>query len=192
MNKVIFGIAGEIGSGKTSIAKYLQKKYQAKLFSFSGMLRDILHRLYLEETRSNIQTLSTILRQSFSEDIMSKVIAKDIELAPAKLIVAEAIRRPSDIVYLKQLPRFFVIAVRADVSKRFERLTARSENADDQTKTWKEFQKEAEQESEQKIQEIAKQADFTIDNNGSLEELHQQVDMIMQKILNTEYLILNT
>lgn len=182
MKKIIFGIAGEMGSGKTSIAKYLQKKYQAKLFSFSGMLRDILHRLYLEESRSNIQTLSTILRQNFSEDLMSKVIMQDVQTAPEKLIVTEAVRRPSDITYLKTLPHFYLIALEADARLRHQRLTDRSENIDDQTKTWEEFQKESQQEAELKIKEIAKQADFTIDNNGTLKELYEQIDAVMKKI----------
>ncbi|MEK9166037.1 MAG: AAA family ATPase [Patescibacteria group bacterium] len=185
MTKIIFGIAGEMGSGKTLIAKYLQKKYQAKLFSFSGMLRDILKRLYLPETRENLQTLSTVLRQNFSEDLMSKVIAYDIERSQSSVIVAEAIRRPSDIVYLKKLPNFYLMAVQADFKLRYQRLTMRCENPDDQTKTLDKFQKELQQESEQKIKEVAKQADFVIDNNGSIENLYKQIDIIMQKILKT-------
>ncbi|MFH1713112.1 MAG: AAA family ATPase [Candidatus Jacksonbacteria bacterium] len=187
MKKIILGIAGEIGSGKTSVAKYLQAKYQAELFSFSGMLRDILKRLYLPETRENLQTLSTVLRQNFSEDLMSKVIAYDIERSQSAVIVAEAVRRPSDIVYLKKLPNFYLINVCADFKNRYQRITDRGENSDDQTKTLDKFQKELQQESELKIKEIAKQANFVIDNNGNLEELYKQIDKIMNKILITNY-----
>jgi len=181
-SKIIMGLVGEIGSGKTTVANYLKERYHAVLFSFSGMLRDILKRLYLEQSRSNMQTLSTILRQNFSQDLMSKVIMQDVKQANASLIVTEAIRRPSDTAYLKELPHFYVIAIHADAKTRYQRLTARSENPDDKTKTWDQFKSEAEAESEQKIIEIAHHADFTIDNNGSLEKLYKQIDDIISSI----------
>jgi dephospho-CoA kinase len=182
-NKITIGLVGEIGSGKTTVANYLKERYQAVLFSFSGMLRDVLKRLYLEESRSNMQILSTILRQNFSQDLMSKVIMRDVKQAKASLVVTEAIRRPSDTAYLKQLPRFYVMAIQTDAKTRYQRLRNRSENPDDQTKTWEEFKKDAIAESEQKIREIAQQADFTIDNSGTMEELYKQVNKIV-KLLN--------
>ena len=177
--KTILGIVGEIGAGKTTATDYLKKKYGAVSFRFSDMLRDIADRMYIEKNRQNLQTLSTILRQNFTEDIMSKVIAKDVGQSGAQFLITEGIRRPSDIAYLKQMSGFHLIAVEADSRLRFERLTHRSENPDDQKKTWEEFQKEAEQESEQKVHEIAQEAGVTIDNNGSLEQLFQQIDDVV-------------
>ncbi|MEK7644076.1 MAG: AAA family ATPase, partial [Patescibacteria group bacterium] len=90
-NKIIIGIIGENASGKTTATDYLKEKFGAVSFRFSDMLGDILKRLYLEHSRSNFQTLSTILRQNFSEDIMSRVIAEDVNNSAAILIITEGV-----------------------------------------------------------------------------------------------------
>jgi dephospho-CoA kinase len=58
------------------------------------------------------------------------------------------------------------------------------EKNDDQTKKWEEFQQEGLAEAEQKIKEIKEQADFHIDNNGTLVDLYKQIDEIIEKIRN--------
>jgi dephospho-CoA kinase len=181
--KLILGIVGEMAVGKSTITDYLRQKYGAVSFRFSDMLRDVAKRLHLEPTRGNLQQLSTVLRQTFGEDLMSKVLAADVAEAHEQFIITEGVRRPSDVVFLKNLAGFKIMAIVADPKIRFERLTQRSENADDQSKTWEEFLKESSQESEQKIKEIMTEAEITINNNGTEEELFAQVDAIIKNIL---------
>lgn len=180
--KFVLGLVGEMSAGKTTATDYLKTKYKAVAFRFSDMLRDVLVRLHLPENRYNLQTLSTILRQNFSEDIMSKVLALDVEKSNHDLVITEGIRRPSDTIYLKNLENFYIIAIKANERVRYERLTKRAENPDDKNKTWEQFQKEGRQESEEKIKEMADQANFMVDNNGTIEELHKQIDEIILKI----------
>ncbi len=179
--KIILGLVGEMAAGKSTVTDYIKEKYGAVSFRFSDMLRDILTRIHVENNRNNLQTISLALRQNFGEDIMSKVLAEDARTSDHAFIITEGVRRPTDVTYLKQLPGFHIIALTADERTRFERLTQRSENADDRTKTWEEFQKDGQAEAEQKIKEIAADADVTIDNNGTLEELYKQVDEAIQK-----------
>lgn len=179
--KIILGLVGEMASGKTTVTEYLKERYGAVSFRFSDMLRDVLARLHMENTRENLQHLSTSLRQTFGDDIMSKVIAADVAAAPARLIITEGVRRPSDVTFLKEIPGYHIVAIVADERTRFERITKRSENPDDQKKSWGEFQKEGQQEAEQKIKEIAVSADMILDNNGSKEALLAQVDAMMQQ-----------
>lgn len=180
--KVIIGLIGEMASGKTTVTNYLKEKCCAVTFRFSDMLFDILNRLHLEPTRANLQQLSTMIRQTFGEDIMSKVIASDVSSATADFIITEGVRRPSDVTYLRELPGYRLINLAADERIRFERTVSRIEKTDDQTKTWEEFQKEGQQESELLIKTIAAESDFTMVNNGSLSELYAQVDAIIGKI----------
>jgi dephospho-CoA kinase len=180
-NKIIIGIVGENASGKTTVTEYLKNKYGAVCFRFSDMLGDILARLYLAPTRANFQKLSTVLRQNFSEDIMSQIIAEDVKKSDAQFIITEGVRRPTDVSYLKDAPGFHLIAITADEATRFERVKSRHEKSDDANKTWEQFKHESTQESEQKIREIADQAEVKIDNNGSIELLYQQLDALVTK-----------
>lgn len=184
MAKIIIGLVGEMSSGKSTITEYLKKKHRAVTFRFSDMLRDVLNRMHLDHTRQNLQTISTILRQNFSEDIMSRVLALDVKESNAPLIITEGIRRPSDIVYLKALPGFHLVAVHADEKIRYERIVTRGENPDDATKTWGQFQHESQAEPEQKIKEVMKEAPDMVDNNGTIKELYKQVDALFQKYQN--------
>ena len=184
MQKIIIGIIGENASGKTTATEYLIKQYGAVSFRFSDPLADVLKRLYLENSRANLQKLSTLLRQNFDEEILSAIIAKDAKNSPANLIITEGVRRPGDITHLKQLDNFYLIALDAAERVRYERLIKRAEKTDDATKTWESFQIDGQQEAEQKIKQVATQANFKIDNNNTLEGLFSQLDDIILKIQN--------
>lgn len=179
MQKIVIGLAGEIASGKGTIAKYLAEKYGGNVHRFSTMLRDVAARMYLEESRENLQKISTIFRQNFSEDILSKVIFHDADNDESQVVCVDGVRRFSDIVYLKQMPQFKLIYVEADMEKRFERIRERGENIDDAGKTFAEFKKDQEQEAESQIQALKSGADFIVDNNADLESLYIQIDSII-------------
>lgn len=182
MGKIIVGVAGEIACGKGTVAKYIVEKYGAEAHRFSTMLRDVLKRLHINESRDTMQRLSTVLRQTFGEDILAKVMSNDAKDAEKDVVVVEGIRRMADIKYLQTLPHFKLFYVEVDMQKRFERITKRGENADDNSKTFEEFQKDHERESETQIKDLKQHADYVIENGGTLEELHTQIDKIMSEL----------
>ena len=180
-NKIILGLAGEMASGKGTIVEYIFKKYSGKTFRFSTILRDILKRLYLEEVRENLQKMSTILRENFSQDILSLATFQEIKNSEEKIITVDGIRRQTDMKFLKDFPGFKLVYIEADVKKRYGRISIRGENPDDNNKTFEQFKKELEQESEIQIRDLRKIADYIIDNNGSKEELYAQIDKIIKQ-----------
>lgn len=181
-NKIILGFVGDLSSGKTTVAKYLNKKYQTNSYRFSTMLRDILDRMDIEKDRKNLQDLSTFIRSRFGEDIMSKVIVKDVLTDPHDIVIVEGIRRPSDVTYLKDLGGFHLIYITADAKRRWERMTNRAENPDDTQKTFESFLKDEKAEADSLIGEIAKDAKYTIENNGTQEELYTKIESILKNI----------
>lgn len=182
--KLILGFVGEIASGKGTVAKYIADKHNAGYHRFSTPIRKILDVLYIEQTRENMQQMSQTLREQIDEAIFAKTITEDVKKDEHEIVVVDGMRRPADIVHLKELPNFHMVNVAVDEKIRYERLTKRTENADDQSKTFEEFQAQAQEEPEQKIRELAGQADFTIDNNGTFEQMQKQADELVAK-LNT-------
>ncbi|HPN96482.1 MAG TPA: AAA family ATPase [Candidatus Moranbacteria bacterium] len=181
MAKVILGLAGEIASGKGTTAKYICDKYNGSAHRFSTMLRDVAKRLYLEENRENLQKISTVFRENFFDDILSSVIAKDVENDKHEIIAIDGVRRMADISYLKRLPNFKLVYIDTSIENSFGRLTQRGENMDDKDKTFEEFKKDHEREAELQIRDLKEKADYVIDNNGTTEELYRQIDEIINK-----------
>jgi dephospho-CoA kinase len=181
MQKIILGFTGEIASGKGTAAKHMVEKYGSGYFRFSTILRDVLKRLHLEESRGNTQKLSTLLRQNFGEDILSRVISKDVADDRHEIIAVDGVRRLSDIKHLKDVRGFRLVYIEADIEKRFERIVKRGENVDDRNKTFEQFKKDNEGEAEAQIKGLKAHADFVVDNNCAIGELYGKIDGIVKE-----------
>lgn len=180
--KIILGFVGDLASGKGTICKYLKEKHGVDSYRFSTMLRDILDRIYVEKNRENLQDLSTFLRGRYGQDIMSKVIVKDVLNDKNNIVAVEGIRRPTDITYLQELPGFHLIYITADPKIRWQRMVLRKENADDAGKTFEQFLKDEQAEADMLIKDLGKKAKYTLVNNESVEEFYNQMEEILNKI----------
>ena len=183
MAKLILGITGEMGSGKGTIAAHVIEKHMGSTHRFSTMLRDVLDRLYIEQTRENIAQLSTILRKNFGEDCLSNVMMHDAQNDDRTLVIIDGVRRKTDIVHLEGLPHFKLVYIDADIKTRYERIIKRGENAGESQKTFEEFQKDHEHEAESQIVGLKKEADYVIDNNGNFQQLYDQINKIIAQNL---------
>ena len=179
--KIIFGFVGQMASGKDTAGDYLEEKYHGKNFSFSDMLGNVLTRYHLDLNRDNYIKISEAMREYFGDDIMSKTMAEDIKKDSHEVISISNVRRPEDVKYLSDLPGFVLVSISADPKIRYERLTHRGEKSDDNTKTYEEFLEDHKRSTEVTIADIASQATKSIDNNGTLEELHEQLDKLVSK-----------
>jgi dephospho-CoA kinase len=175
----IFGVAGEIGSGKGTFVKYVKKTYGGGSFSFSHILERLLNIAQVEKNRKNLQKISTILRKCFGEDILSKTICKEVIKSKDKLIVADSIRRLEDIKHLKNIKGFRLVYLEADMQKRFERIVKRKDKADDGKKKFKTFKKDHLAETELQIKKLKKQANFILNNNGTKKDFYKEIDKII-------------
>ena len=181
MTKIIIGLSGEIACGKGTVAKYIAEKYNAGSYRFSTMLRDAMNRLYIGQNRENISTFSTMLRQNFGEDLFAKVMAEDVKKDETEIIVIDGIRRLADIEYLKKIPEFKFAYIEADIKKCYDRIIQRDENTDDKDKTFDEFLEEHNLETETQIKDLKNHADIIIENNGTIEDLYEKVDNIINE-----------
>lgn len=181
-NKIILGFVGDLASGKGTVCKYLEQKYGTPSYRFSTILRALVDRLYIPQSRENLQKISQVLRENFGQDILSKAIAKDTFSDPHELVTVEGIRRPSDITYLKNDPVFHLIYITADPKIRWGRLVKRNENVGDNKKTFEQFLSDEQVEADRLIKELGQQAEFTVNNDGTFKDLYQQLETIIAKL----------
>jgi len=179
--KIIIGLAGEIACGKGAVVNYLVKKHKASPYRYSRILRDILDRVYEEQTRKNMTNLSKLLRTNFGENILSKTLARDIKQDKNKLIVFDGLRRLPELNVFKKIPGFILIRVVGDPKIRYKRFIKRNENPGDNKKTYRQFLRDLKGVSDYEIPEVMKLADFEINNDGSIKDLHRQIDQIILK-----------
>ncbi len=183
MAKLILGIAGEMGSGKGTVAKHITLEHKANTRRFSTILRDLLDRIYVDQTRENMSTISTVLRKNFGEDILAKAMYHDTQNDEHEIVVVDGVRRLADIIYLRELPHFKLVYIEAEMENRYERIVKRGENTDDSTKTFEEFKKDHELETELQIIDLKNYANYVVNNDGSFVELHKQLDDIIKENL---------
>jgi dephospho-CoA kinase len=143
----------------------------------------VLDRINIPTSRDNLITVSTVLRQTFGEDLLAKAITKDASNLESDIVIIDGIRRMTDIGHLMNLEHFILISVDADPKIRYERLVLRNENEGDIKKTFEDFLNDHKRETELTIPEVMGYAKEKIDNNGSLEELYKQIDGIIAKYL---------
>lgn len=184
--KIIIAIAGNIAAGKNEMAEYIQKRYRGRAYRSSEILRDILNRMHMSQTRENLQKASTMLRQYFGQDIISRVANLDLKKTKKRIIAINGVRRFDDLKHLRKDFILKLIFIDASLRNRFKRIKERAENKDDQKKSWEEFKKDHEKEAEKRIKSLRKKADYLIQNNGTRKKLYGEIDKILKIIEGTK------
>lgn len=179
---MIIGLAGFPSSGKGTIVQYLVDTHHATSLKFSDILRDIIDRLYEEQTREHMSHLGTWVRQEFGNDILIRTVLKDLEKKSGDLFVLDGIRSHGEADVLLKRSDFRLWAVDCDMRIRYDRIIQRGENPGEKALSFETFQSQHELPSEQEIAGIMDRAHDKIDNSGDVQALYARVDELMKAI----------
>ncbi len=180
---LILAIVGPIGSGKGTVSSYIERHYGAVTFKSSKPLRRILEILDIEVSRSTMQFLSQLLRESYGQDSIARIAKREVANSDARISIIDGARRIPDIAPFLGLPNFALIYIDASAEVRYSRITKRAENAGDSEKTFEEFMQEELGEPESNTRSLHEKAAYTIDNSTNEAELMARVDEIMAKLM---------
>jgi dephospho-CoA kinase len=180
--KLVIGLTGAIGSGKTAVSDHLRSRYGAKQLRFSQILMDVLDRLYLPKDRKNLQTLGIILRESFGDDVIVNAFRKDLEGCGADVIVVDGIRYMNEVELLKTFGNNVLFYIDAPAEIRYRRTVARAEKGEAGA-SFKDFLKAESRETEKQLPDVKKAADHVIENTGSVKELFSKIDAAIDERL---------
>ncbi len=183
IDRVVIGIMGRIGSGKSEASRYIAKKFGGRVFRFSDVLRDILARLYLPLSRENFIALGTALRSAFGNGIIAGALKRDILASEASVVVVDGVRYPEEVEMVRSFEKSILIYIDASPEVRYQRAVKRGERGEAGL-SYEEFLKNDAAETEKRIAELAKLADYRIDNNRDLEELHAALDGVLERVVD--------
>lgn len=178
---MVFALTGEKLSGKGTTAQYLHTHYGATVYHFSSILSDLLIRLHQENTRSNLVKLGTSIRELFGDGILAEVLYQDMIRANDAVAVIDGMRYLEELECLRRLPNFHLIAITAPLVLRYNRTKQRSEKSDEAAMTLIEFQQRETDSTELGIISLKAQAEVTLDNVGTIAELNQHIDILMNR-----------
>lgn len=175
---MIIGIAGTLGAGKGTVVDHLTSKGFLH-YSVSGRLGEILKDRGLIADRKNLSELADELADQYKGGILEVMHNKARE-DQAQQYILESIHRESEADYVRSLGGI-ILALDVDPHVRYERSQLRQEGEKDNV-TFKEFLAAIEREEKGKgegkpnINAVIKSADYTIMNDGTIEELHAKVE----------------
>ncbi len=177
----IIGVIGLNGSGKDEVVKYLNQQYNVPLLSVGDIVREIAAKEGVEPTRDNLDEITRRYFNQFGQGYFLKLIVEKIHVNRWPAVGISGVRSPDDIAILKKSFQsdFILIHVYiSDTHVRYERIRRRGSKRDELT--YEEFLKE-DQVSEElfHIQEAIRMADYSVSNDGSLENLHQEIDKLV-------------
>ena len=207
--RLIIGITGTLGAGKGAVVDYLVQQNNFLHFSVRSYLTEIIVEREMPVNRDSMVLVANELRAAngpsyLAEQLLVKAVDKMATLSmseedsqqqqqqqqPGGAII-ESIRTIGEVEALRSSGHSFVLlAVDADPKLRYERVVLRK-SATDQV-TFEQFISDENREMnnnephKQNLQECIKRSDYTLRNEGTLEELHAQVDQMLKERVGTE------
>jgi dephospho-CoA kinase len=180
----IIGITGTLGAGKGTVVEYLVHEKGFSHYSVREYLaREIIKR-GLPVNRDTLTSVANDLRRQYGPSFVTdQLYAKAMQQGHDCVI--ESIRTPGEIASLREKGDFMLLAVDAEPTLRFQRITGRKSETDnisfDTFLANEAREMTTEDSTKQNLRACIEQADYRLRNDGSTEDLFRQVEKILSE-----------
>lgn len=185
--KIIIGITGTIGAGKGTIVDYLVKNNGFIHFSArEDVINKEIEKRGLPITRDNMVLVANDLRKNYGPSYVAEELFKMAQNSP-QACVLESLRTVGEIESLKNKGMFYLFAVDANQKTRYDRIQIRNNSQSDNVSLEKFIEQEktemnSDDPNKQNLIKCISMADYTLDNNGTFDDLYRQIDELVKKL----------
>ena len=177
---MIIGLTGPARSGKDTVAKYLVEEYEFKHFDFyhDVLLAEMKSR-GMEPTKDNASIIGDEIRKGKGRGVMAELLFPKID---AEDVVVTGFRSPEEVEFFRsKTAQFFLVMASAQRDLRYERRDERDPQDKDDF-----FGRDERDLRNKGMETVFMMADYMIDNNGTMEELKERIDEIMEDVQSGE------
>lgn len=183
---MIIGVTGSFGAGKGAVVEYLVTKKGFLHYSASGFITEEIKIRQMVLDRDSMIQVGNDLREQYGPSYIIEELYKQALQAGGDAVI-ESLRVVAEVRKIKELGGF-VLGVDAPPELRYQRSVARG-SAKDQV-SFEKWQAQEREESnttdinKQNIFGALEESDQIISNNGTLSELHQQIESVLEALEN--------
>ncbi|MFQ6010503.1 MAG: AAA family ATPase [Candidatus Aenigmatarchaeota archaeon] len=183
---IVLGLTGLAACGKSTVAQYL-KKYGFVQLVFSDVLKQEARKrgvfkegMSLEEEKTALSSFGEQWRKETGKnEIIAIKLIENIKEDKLEKVLLDGFRAPAEVeLFKKNFESFHLVFVDVDERTRFER-----RKRDDPDAVFESFAARDKRDIEGKgLGKVIDMADIKLDNNGTVEELHKKIEIILEKI----------
>jgi dephospho-CoA kinase len=173
--RLVIGITGRIGSGKTTVGRYLESKHGFQYLRYSEILAE--WRAKDPESKSHLQKVGwEVMVGEMQGELNRRLVARITPDADASV---DGLRHPLDYQTLSSFfyKSFHLLFINSPALLRFERLNQKGKYED-----FASFNAAEHHPVEQHIDSLLAKAAVVVDNQGSLQDLYNTVDATISSL----------
>lgn len=182
---LIIGITGTLGAGKGTIVDYLVREKGFCHYSVRDYITKEITKRDLPVNRDSMVIVANDLREKNTPSYITDQLYEQA-IQTGRNCIIESIRTPGEVESLRKKGNFYLFAVDAESKERYHRIILRNsvtDNVSFETFLENELREmNGNDPNKQNLHQCIQMADYVLNNDQSIELLHQQIEDILQSI----------